>query len=89
MTDQQTLQGWITIGLSVFSGGIGFLVIFFKVIFKQVKDLINNNTHAMTALKDTVEHINEKLADHAIRLGNVETIHKIRGCSQYRDDEGD
>ena len=89
MTDQQTLQGWITIGLTVFSGGIGFLVIFFKVIFKQVKELINNNTHAMTSLKDTVEHINEKLADHAIRLGNVETIHKIRGCSQYKDDEGD
>ena len=93
MIEQQTLQGWLTLGVTVLGGVITavftLLMFYLKIILKQFKELICNNTSAMTKLSTTVDNINGTLADHAIRLGNVETIHKIRGCSQYRDEDGD
>jgi len=91
MTDQQTLQGWITLGITVIggviTGGIALLMFYLKIILKQFRELICNNTTAMTDLRTTVHSINETLADHTVRIGNVETIHKIRGCSQYKEED--
>jgi len=86
MTDQQTLQGWVTIGITCLGGIVGFLVIFLKVLFRQFKDLVTNNTEAMTNLRLTVENITDKLSDHATRIGKIETIHEVRGCSTYKGD---
>jgi hypothetical protein len=91
MADQQAIQGWITIGMTVMGGiitfGVGLLMFYLKIILKQFKELICNNTEAMTKLSTTVDNVNATLAKHEVRIGNVETIHKIRGCSDYKHED--
>jgi hypothetical protein len=86
MTDQLTLQGWITIGITCLSALVTFIVFFVRFVLNQLKTLITNNTHAMTDLRDTVEKINGTLADHEVRISQTETIHEVRGCSHYKGD---
>lgn len=87
MTDQQVLQGWITIGITCLGGIVGFLAVFLRILFKQFKDLIMNNTEAMTNLRETVGEIASTLSDHEVRIGKVETIHEVRGCSTYHPED--
>ena len=69
------LQGWITIGLTVFGTICTITTIGIRSITKPMVKALND-------LNATVKEINKEHLETKQRVADLETVHRLRGCNR-------
>lgn len=78
----EVLQTWIIIGLSAFGVICTLTTVGLKLLTKPI-------VSALKELTTTVKIINDTAKEHALRLQDIETIHRLNGCDQPKRRKGD
>jgi hypothetical protein len=57
----------------------GLFVWAMRATIAPMRVVINNNTAVMDRIMDKLDTHAEKIGDHAVRIGNIETVHRLNG----------
>lgn len=57
----------------------GLFVWAMRATIAPMRVVINNNTAVMDRIMDKLDAHAEKIGDHAVRIGNIETVHRLNG----------
>ena len=80
--DITVLQSWIAIGLTIFGGICALTTVGIRLITRPI-------VNALKELTTTVKIINETAKEHALRIQDIETVHRLKGCDQPKRRKGD
>jgi hypothetical protein len=50
-----------------------------RATIAPMRVVINNNTAVMDRIMNKLDTHAEKIGDHAVRIGNIETVHRLNG----------